>query len=237
MLQELIERLVVQHRVALSLLLGEIGEAFDRTTSMLAQWFPDVRQVHGGVFCGNVRQFVLAMNGIDAQTAKGLSSRTVPPGASCGQQSTLRMTSGPNSSVRLGDSALAWARVRKLKQQDVESLSVLMPEPVPGPRPGTQLMLDEGLAERVLGPEGIGERYELFVYWWPTPNMASVEGAVLAAVADVDTSEERILAFASLPPAVRPETVSQAVTEDYEPQEDFEKHLPQKSSDTGDSGA
>ncbi|TDZ98551.1 hypothetical protein [Mycobacteroides salmoniphilum] len=229
--QELVEQLATQHRLALALLLGEIHAAFDKTVAMLSETFPDIRQVHGGVFCGNVRAFVLAMNGIDALSRRGLSPRKVPEGASCGPGSTLKMWSGPNSSVRIGDSALAWARMRKLKPANVEGLPVLSSQMMPGTRPGVQMALDTGLQAPVLGPEGIGERYDLFVYWWPTADMTSVEGAILAAVADVDTPEEQILAFTLLPPPVRRKTAAElAETDDYEPQGDFEKHMPEQDS-------
>ncbi|ETZ59147.1 hypothetical protein L836_5501 [Mycobacteroides abscessus MAB_110811_2726] len=101
------------------------------------------------------------------------------------------------------------------------------------------MTLDAGQQDRVFGPEGIGEQYELVLYWWPRADLSGVENAILAAVADLGVSgEERILAFAPLPAAVRPERVSDVDTgEDYEPAGDYEQFLPKKSSDTGDPGA
>ncbi|EUA65938.1 hypothetical protein I541_5715 [Mycobacteroides abscessus] len=68
MLQELVERLVAQHRVALALLHGEIQVAFEEAAAALAARFPDLRQVHGGVFSGHLRAVLLAMNGVDRLT-------------------------------------------------------------------------------------------------------------------------------------------------------------------------
>lgn len=239
MLQELVERLVAQHCVALALLHGEIQVAFEEAAAALAARFPDLRQVHGGVFSGHLRAVLLAMNGVDRLTRRGESTRKVPEGASCGPQSTLRMSMGLNSSVRLGDPSMMWTRVRKLTPQIVETLASLTPQPMPAPKAGAQMTLDAGQQDRVFGPEGIGEQYELVLYWWPRADLSGVENAILAAVADLGVSgEERILAFAPLPAAVRPERVSDVDTgEDYEPAGDYEQFLPKKSSDTGDPGA
>ena len=203
---ELVTQLGAQHPVALARLLGEIGVAFDETLAMLSKRFPDPRQIPGGTLCSNVRSIVLAMNGINAVTGTDPSPPKAPKGASCGLGSTLRMTSGPNSSVRIGDTKkVAWARVRKLGSEMVEALGLLTPQPMPAPRAGQQMALDAGEPEsqRVMGPPGIGECYEFVVYWWPTSNRVSVAGGILAAVEAIDTSEERILAFAALPPAIR----------------------------------
>ncbi|SKV72806.1 Uncharacterised protein [Mycobacteroides abscessus subsp. abscessus] len=60
-------------------------------------------------------------------------------------------------------------------------------------------------------------------------------------VADLDTSEERILGFEPLPLAIRPKTVAerQIVTEDDDEdvREDFEQFLPRNASEAGDAEA
>ena len=92
----------------------------------------------------------------------------------------------------------------------------------------------------MFGPAGIGDDYELVVYWWETPGRLSVGGGILAVVADLDTSEERILGFEPLPLAIRPRTVAerQIVAEDDEDvREDFEQFLPRNASETGDAEA
>lgn len=238
-LQELVERLMKQHRLAFARLLGEIEAAYDEAVALHARRFPDPRQIPGGTLCGDVRAIVLAMNGIDALSRTDTSPRTVPKDASGGPDSTLRMTSGPNTSVRLGDSNLAWCRVRKLAPDVVEGLALFLPTPAPDAKPGVQLFLDDGAAEPVMGPPGLEQEYELIVYWWPTPDKVSVAGAILAAVADLDTNEERVLVFTALPPAIRPKTEAEEQQEDtdYQPDGDFNEIFGKKSTDTGDPGA
>jgi hypothetical protein len=237
-LQALVERLMAQHRDAFARLHGEVQSAYDEAAARLSDRFPDPKQILGGALCGLVRAVVLDMNGLDALSGIRNPPRTAPQGASCGPGSTLRMSSGPNSSVRLGDSTPAWTRVRKLAPNVVKILAELSPKQMPDPKPGTQMVLDEGHAERVLGPAGMGQEFELIVFWWPTADKTSVAGAILAAVADIDTSEERILAFTALPAAVRPKTAAEEQPDTgYEPRGDFEKFFPEKSSETGDSGA
>jgi hypothetical protein len=240
---ELATQLVTQHRLAWARLLGEIGVAFDAT---LARWypvFPDPMQIQGGTLCTDVRTHVLATNGIDAQSTKDATGPHAPPGASCGPGSTLRMTTGPSSSVRLGDSGLAWARVRHIGPQRAEEIGALPPLPMPNSKPGKQMALDdtEPEGQRVFGPAGIGDDYDLVVYWWETPGRLSVGGAILSVVADLDTKEERILAFEPLPPAIRPKTkAEQQITiedENEDVRDDFDKFLPEKPSDTGESEA
>jgi len=237
---ELATQLVAQHRLALARLLGEIGVAFDAT---LARWypvFPDPMQIQGGTLCSDVRTHVLAMNGITSQSTKDAQA---PQGASCGPGSTLRMTTGPSSSVRLGDSGLAWARVRHISPQRAEEIGALPPLPMPDSKPGKQMALDDTESEdqRVFGPAGIGDDYDLVVYWWETPGRLSVGGAILSVVADLDTNEEQFLGFAPLPPAIRPKTLAeQQITvedENDDVRDDFGKFLPEKPSDTGESEA
>lgn len=236
-LQELVERLMTQHREAFARVYGEVQAAYDEAVAKYAERFPDPRQIPGGAFCGMVRAIVLDMNGIDALSATRNPPRTVPEGASCGLGSTW-MTSGPNSSVRLSDSSLAETRVRKLPPEQVGDLAVMSPQPMPDPRPGMQLVLDEGFEERVLGPAGMGQQFDLFLFWWPTADKASVAGAMLAAVADIDTSEMRILASAPLPPAIRATSAAEQADTDYEPDNDFEDLIgDEKSSEAGDSRA
>lgn len=66
-------------------------------------------------------------------------------------------------------------------------------------------------------------------------------GGILAVVADLDTNEERILAFEPLPPAIRPKTVAeqQSLIEDNDEdvRDDFDKFLPKKPSETGEAEA
>lgn len=240
---DLATQLVAQHRLALARLLGEIGAAFDK---VLAQWFPtlpDPMQIQGGTLCQDVRTHVLAMNGINAASTKGSTPPQAPPGASCGPDSTLRMSTGPSSSVRLGDSGLAWARVRHISPQRAEEIGALDPQPMPKPKVGKQMALDDAEPEdqRVFGPAGIGQDFELVVYWWETPGRLSVGGAILSVVTDLDTSEEQILAFTALPPAIRPKTVAeqaQTMVEDDEGvRDDFGKFLPNKASETGEAEA
>lgn len=243
---ELATQLVAQHRVAVAKLLGEIGEAFDATLAMWFPVFPDPMQIPGGTLCSDVRAHVLAMNGIDARSVKGPTPPKAPEGASCGAGSTLRMSTGPSSSVRIGDSGMAWARVRHMSPKQAEDLDAIEPQSMPQSKPGTQMALDDGEPEeqRVLGPAGIGQAFELVVYWWETPGRLSVGGAILAVVADLGGSEEQILAFAPLPAAIRPKTVAerkQSMVDDDEDErvrEDFEKFLPSKSpAETGETGA
>lgn len=237
-LQALVERLTEQHRDALARLLGEIQVAYDEAVAMLAHRFPDPRQIPGGTLCGVVRSVVLALNGLDALSHTGTSPRTPPKDASCGPGSTLRMSAGPNSSVRLGDSQLAKARLRKLAPDVVESLALLSPLGMPDPKPGAQLFLDDGQLQRVMGPAGMEQEYDLIAYWWPTPDKMSVAGAILAAVADLGTPEEHIRVFRPFPPASRPKTAAEMAHDvDYQPSGDFEKFFDEKSSETGDSGA
>jgi hypothetical protein len=237
-LQELVERLMAQHRETLARVYGEVQAAYDETVAKHSDRFPDPRQIPGGALCGVVRAIVLDMNGMDALSGTRNPPRTAPQGASCGPGSTLQMASGPNSSVRLHDSSLAETRVRKLPPKEVGNLAVMSPQPMPDPKPGTQMVLDDGHEERVLGPAGMGQQFDLFVFWWPTADKTSVAGAILAAVADIDTSEERILAHTPLPPAIRPKTAAEDQPDtDYEPRGDFDEYFGEKSSETGDSGA
>lgn len=243
---ELAANLVSQHRVAVAKLFGEICVAFDET---LARWypvFPDPMQIPGGTLCQDVRTHVLAMNGINAQTVKGSTLPQAPEGASCGPGSTLRMSTAASSSVRIGDTGMAWARVRHMSPKEAEGLDELVPQPMPKPEPYKQMPLDAGEPEdqRVLGPAGIGELFELVVYWWETPGRLSVGGAILAVMDDLDGNEEQMLAYAPLPAAIRPTTVAEQQhsvvdeDEDERVREDFTKFLPGKSpSETGEAGA
>ncbi|ETZ96685.1 hypothetical protein I547_1097 [Mycobacterium kansasii 824] len=233
---ELATQLVTQHRVAVAKLLGEIGVAFDAT---LARWysvFPDPMQIPGGTLCSDVRTHVLAMNGINAQSVKGPTPPQAPEGASCGPGSTLRMSTGASSSVRIGDTGMAWARVRHMSPKEAEGLEGLVAQPMPMPKPYKQMSLDAGEPEdqRVLGPAGIGELFDLVVYWWETPGRLSVGGAILAVIYDLDGNEEQFLAFAPLPAAIRPTTVAEkqhnVVDDDERMREDFDKFLPGKSA-------
>jgi hypothetical protein len=247
---ELVTQKVAQHRLAMARLHGEIGAALDMA---LAQWYPthpDPMQIQGGTLCSDVRTHVLAMNGINARSVHDPGGPRAPQGASCGPGSTLRMSTGPSSSVRFGDTTLAWGRVRHISPERAEEIGAISPQPMPKSRPGKQMSLDAGEPEdqRVFGPAGIGDDYELIVYWWETPGRLSVGGAILAAVADLDTGEERPLAFAPLPPAIRPKTKAEqriAIEDDDEDlreREDFGSFLPKKDSeseesDTGNAGA
>ncbi len=122
----------------------------------------------------------------------------------------MRMSTGPSSSVRIGDAGMAWARVRHISPQRAADIGALLPQSMPQSKPGKQMALDAGEPEdqRVFGPAGIGDDYELVVYWWETPGRLSVGGGILAVVADLDTNEERILGFEPLPLAIRPKTVA-----------------------------
>ncbi|OBJ92030.1 hypothetical protein A9W97_10920 [Mycobacterium gordonae] len=233
---ELATQLVGQHRVAVAKLHGEICVAFDATVARWYSVFPDPMQIPGGTLCSDVRAHVLAMNGINAQTVKGSAPPRAPVGASCGPGSTLRMSTAASSSVRIGDSGMAWARVRHMSPKDAAGLDGLVPELMPSPRPYRQMALDGGEPEdqRVLGPAGIGEDFDLVVYWWETPGRLSVGGAILAVMDDLDGNEERILAFAPLPAAIRPSTVAELQhnvgddDEDERVREDFNRFLPGK---------
>ena len=240
---ELARQLVALHRLALARLLGEIGVAFDAS---LARWFgvfPDPMQIQGGTLCQDVRSHVLAMNGIDAQSAKAATPPVAPEGASCGPGSTLRMSTGPSSSVRIGDAGMAWARVRHISPQRAADIGALPPQSMPKSKPGKQMALDAGEPEdqRVFGPAGIGDDYELVVYWWETPGRLSVGGGILAVVADLDTNEERILGFEPLPLAIRPKTVAEqqsaAEGDDEDVREDFEEFLPRTAPEAGEAEA
>lgn len=240
---ELARQLVALHRLALARLLGEIGVAFDASLARWFRVFPDPMQIQGGTLCQDVRSHVLAMNGIDAQSTKAPTPRLAPEGASCGPGSTLRMSTGPSSSVRIGDAGMAWARVRHISPQRAADIGALPPQSMPQSKPGKQMALDAGEPEdqRVFGPAGIGDDYELVVYWWETPGRLSVGGGILAVVADLDTNEERILGFEPLPLAIRPKTVAEqqsaAEDDDEDVREDFEEFLPRTAPETGEAEA
>ena len=156
---ELARQLVALHRLALARLLGEIGVAFDASLARWFRVFPDPMQIQGGTLCQDVRSHVLAMNGIDAQSTKAPTPRLAPEGASCGPGSTLRMSTGPSSSVRIGDAGMAWARVRHISPQRAADIGALPPQSMPQSKPGKQMALDAGEPEdqRVFGPAGIGD--------------------------------------------------------------------------------
>jgi hypothetical protein len=155
------------------------------------------------------------------------------------------MTSGPSSSVRLGDTKkVAWARLRHLSPQEAEDIGASTGQQMPATRPGKQMAFDASEmsdGEPVMGPPGIGDQYELVAYWWESPGRLSVAGAILAMVADIDTKDERIVEFVELPPAIRPKTAAELAARDDSDDEDvrdFEDLLPPESpSGTGDSEA
>lgn len=240
--EELLRDLVTQHELAWAKLLGEVQAAFDKTLAKWAEECPDPMQIQGGTFCSDVRTRVLLMNGINAKSGCEDPPRPPPEGASCGPGSTLKMTSGPSSSVRLGDTKrVAWARLRHLSPEEAEEAGALGPQPMPVPRSGTQMAFDATEMEsgpQVMGPPGIGDQYEFIAYWWESPGRLSVAGAILAMVADLDTKDERIVAFVKLPAAIRPKTAAEMVLHDQGEDEDvrdFEDLLPPESpSGTGD---
>lgn len=231
-----LRRLVSQHERAWAMLLGEVGLAFDKT---LAAWFkecPDPMRLPGGTLCHDVRTRVLLMNGLDALSRFDEPQRTPPKGASCGPDSTLKMTAGPNSSVRLGDTKkVAWSRLRHLSPQRAEELGAMPSKQLPEPKAGNQMAFDaaEMGLQQVMGPPGIGDQYEFIAYWFESPGRLSVAGGILAMVADIDTSDEQILDFVALPPAIRPKALVELAAEqdaDEEDLRDFEEHLPPESS-------
>ncbi len=240
---ELLRRLVTQHCVALAMLLGEIGLAFDRTLAAWAEEFPDPMRLHGATLCSDVRTRVLAMNALDARSRFDSPRRTPPKGASCGPGSTLRMSSGPNASIRFGDSEMAFARVCHMPPKKAEELGAVVAQlSMPTPKPGRQMALDDDLPEsqRVMGPAGIGQDWELVLYWWETPGRLSVAGGILAIVEEFDTPEERIVAFVDLPAAIRPKTAAEIAQQDIaddEDERDFDDQWPEKPSAGEDSGA
>lgn len=240
---ELLEELVAQHRLAWAKLLGEVGVAFDKTLARWSEEFPDPMRIAGETLCSDVRTRVLAMNGIDALSRFDRLPRTAPQNASCGPGSTLRMTKGPNSSVRLGDTKrVAWARLRHMTPKKAEELGVLTPQAMPVPKAGAQMALGAGEPEIewLMGPPGMGECYEFVAYWWETPGRLSVDGGILAMVADINTPQERIIALVGLPAAIRPKTAAELEQTDTgydEPEGDFEKEFPDDGSATGDSEA
>lgn len=243
--KDLLTDLVTQHGLAWAKLLGEVEVAFDKTLAAWAPVCPDPMRIPGGTLCSDVRTRVLLMNGIDARSRFDDPPQTPPEGASCGPGSTLKMTSGPSSSVRLGDTKkVAWARLRHLPPQEAEDIGALTPQPIPATQPGRQMAFDAAEMEsepQVMGPPGIGDQYEFIAYWWESPGRLSVAGAILAMVADIDTKDERIVEFIELPPAIRPKTAAELAAHDYSDDEDvrdFEDLLPPESpSETGDSEA
>jgi hypothetical protein len=240
---ELLRRLVVQHRVALAMLLGEIGLAFDKTLASWAEEFPDPMRLHGGTLCSDVRTRVLAMNAIDARSRFDNPPRTPSRSASCGPDSTLQMSSGPGVSVRFGDSDMAFARVRHMSPKEAEALGAVVQQlAMPAPKPGRQMVLDddEPESQRVMGPPGIGQNWDLVLYWWETPGRLSVAGGILAMVEEIDTSDERIVAFVDLPAAIRPKTAAEIAQQDVEDDEvdrEFDEQWPENPSAGEDSGA
>lgn len=241
-LQELVERLLAQHRQALGRLHGEVQAAYDEAIAKHSDRFPDPKQMPGGALCGVVRAIVLDMNGLDALAGTRTPPRKPPKGASCGPESTLTMTSGPNSSVRLNDSSLTEIRVRKLPAVEMADFAEASPQPIPGPKPGAQMVLDEDFEEPILGPGGMGQQFDLFVFWRPAADKSGVAGAMLAAVADIDTSEMQILASTPLPPAIRPKSKAELLAAeqpdtDYEPADDFDEFDEDSGAETADPGA
>ncbi len=243
--KDLLTDLVTQHRLAWARLLGEVQVAFDKTLAKWAEECPNPMMIPGGTLCSDVRTRVLLMNGIHARSRFDDPPRTPPPGASCGVDSTLTMTSGPSSSVRLGDTKkVAWARLRHLSPQEAEDIRGTTSQQMPATRPGKQMAFDAAEmadGEQVMGPPGIGDQYELIAYWWESPGRLSVAGAILAMVVDIDTKDEHVRSWVDLPPAIRPKTAAElAASDDYDDEDvrDFEDLLPPESpSQTGDSEA
>jgi hypothetical protein len=239
---ELLAKLMGQHGVAFAKLLGEVGLAFDQCLAAWAKVYSSPMRIPGGTLCGDVRALVLAMNGIDAQSRHDKSPRPIIPGASCGPGSTLHMTSGPNSSVRLGDPNMVWTRLRHMKPKRAEEVRLMVPEALSESKAGKQLALDDGEPEsrRVMGPPGIGQDFELITYWWETPGRLSVAGGILTVVEEFDTQEERIVAFVDLPPAIRPKTkaeVALGAARNEEEHRQFDERFPQIRSENNESGS
>lgn len=91
-----------------------------------------------------------------------------------------------------------------------------------------------------MGPPGIGQNWDLVLYWWETPGRLSVAGGILAMVEEIDTSDERIVAFVDLPAAIRPKTAAEIAQQDVEDDEDdrdFDEQWPENPSAGEDSGA
>lgn len=75
------------------------------------------------------------------------------------------------------------------------------------------------------------------MYWWETPGRLSVAGGILAIVEEIDTSEERIVAFVDPPAAIRPKSVAEIAQQDDEDERDFDEQWPKNPSAGEDSGA
>lgn len=235
--REVLDRSIAQHRLAWGKLIGELHVAYDETLASWAKKCPDPMMIPGGTLCSDVRTRVLLMNGLHAQSRVGESHKL--KGSSCGRGSTLIMTMGPNASVRLGDvGEVWWSRVRHMSPKRAGEIGALTPQPLPDPRPGKQLAFDAAEMEsepQVMGPVGIGDQYELVVYWWESPGRLSVAGAILAMVVDIDTTDEQIVDFVAMPAAVMPTAPPEEVGD--EDLRDFEPYLPERPADTGDAGA
>ncbi|ORW08119.1 hypothetical protein [Mycolicibacter longobardus] len=239
---ELLTRLMNQHGLAFARLLGEFDLALDQSWANWSRVYPSPMHVPGGTLFGDVRARVLAMNGIDAQCRSDKSPRPVIANASCGPGSTLHMSTGPSASVRLGDSNLAWTRVRHMSPKRAEEVRLMVPQALSEPKAGTQMPLDDGLPEsqRVMGPPGIVEDYDLITYWWENPGRLSVAGGILTIVEELDEEDERVVAFVDLPAAIRPksetETKLASIRDDGE-QRQFDERFPHIRSEQDESGA
>lgn len=239
---ELLTRLMGQHKLAFAKVLGEFDLALDLSWAGWSKVYPSAMHVPGGTLFGDVRARVLAMNGIDAQSRRDKSPRPMLPDASCGPGSTLHMSTGPSASVRLGDSNMAWTRVRHLSPKRAEEIRLMVPQALSEPKAGKQMALDDGLpdSQRVMGPPGIVENYDLITYWWESPGRLSVAGGILTVVEELDEKDERVVAFVDLPAAIRPKTKSEtalAKTRDDGEQRQFDERFPQIRSEKYESGS
>lgn len=239
---ELLTQLASRHEIAFAKVLGEFDLALDQSWATWSKVYPSALHVPGGTLFADVRARVLAMNGIDAQSGRDKTPRTRLADASCGPGSTLHMSTGPSASVRLGDSGLAWTRVRHVSPKRAEVIRLMVPQALSEPKVGKQMALDDGLpdSQRVMGPAGIVENYDLITYWWEKPGRLSVAGGILAVVEELDEKDERVVAFIDLPSAIRPKTDSEtslAKVRDDGEQRQFDERFPQIRSERTESGS
>lgn len=234
--QQLVDQLIRQHSDDFAYLHHDLVHAIPMVVTHWGHTYDDPRDVHGGVFSGDVRQMMFSLFGKhkDGEVYREASFPTLTP------------EKGLNCSVRLVAAGGTEIRVRKWPARDLKHREREIQMPPPGQAKAAakarKVALDDGLDEPVFAKPVVPLGSELVVLWCPTEDGAMLAEAVLALVSDIDdASRVRVWATVPLPsPRERPsaaQPMSAVAAMQLDLKDDFDHMFDRESSEAGGTPA